>query len=125
MDKINETVAQAYIFQCKVNSMANSLEVLIDYFLRIRGVEPKGSFRNRIDLLKKLDLLNLDKLIGYLYWMDDLWTIVKHGNIIGGTSEVAFLKDEKIHSFSNQEQVDIEAKFSNQIMLEALRVLRI
>jgi len=119
-----------FIFQGKMNAMANSIELILEVIFEKIGIAPIKMLGSKISKFEKCKPTlvgkytgNFDGLVSKLEKFNEDWKIMKHGMIVGGQQDLTIHKNNKFHKFDKKKQVEIEQEFT-QIMEGLIEISR-
>jgi len=111
-----------FIFQGKMNGLANSIELMLEVIFEKIGIAPIKMLGSKISKFEKCKSTlsskytgNFDELVSKLKKFNEDWKITKHGMIVGGQQDLTIHKNNKYHKFDKKKQIEIGQEFT-QIM---------
>ena len=115
----NNQFQKTYTFQGQVGVAANSLEMIIDLILNSNDIKPNLMLGQKIGQLE--GIIN-NELVIRLGDFNSIWNVTKHGKVCMGLIDgVGFLKDGKIYSFNDQEQMKVLTDFT-MLMKDLMKI---
>lgn len=111
-----------FIFQGKMNGLANSIELMLEVIFEKIGIAPLKMLGSKISKFEgcKPSLASrytgdFDVLVEKLKKFNENWKITKHGMIVSGQQNLTIHKDGRLYIFEQRKQAEIEQEFT-QIM---------
>jgi hypothetical protein len=128
--QIMQQLTESMLLQGRMNTMANSIEILLEEFFRLNSKGSPKSFKAKINqfndiLLKqqKETAFSLQDLSKDLVNFNENWDTTKHGKTILGTPEITFLWMNKIETFNEERIKKIEQNFT-EIQKRLIKLLQ-
>ena len=121
LDKYFEKVER---FRGRMDTLANSIEILLNNILKRLGITPPNMFGRKICIVKTNKRVhstlhrctpNFDELVYRLERFNENWNISKHGMISADSEEpkvIKFVKDNFEYVFDEKKIEEIEQEFT-------------
>lgn len=108
-------------FRGRIDTLANSTEILLDDILKRLGITPPKMFGGKISKVKRNKLTlhrftpNFDELVDKLEKFNENWIISKHGTISADSAEskvIKLVKDDFEYVFDEKKIKEIGQEFT-------------